>query len=159
MQKFKNPATGEVLSILDAVDKYCKQRWCDNCCLREPIGDPDKVCADWAEAHPRNVSENGNCVNCDLQTGIGYCPFDGTPADWDLDQNPRFTEQEVERARTIKVICPDADRIRCRISENKGRVQHVCEGNRTMLTIWFDAFPSIQTDEYAKLDEIIGGAE
>lgn len=74
-------------------------------------------------------------------------------------RKPRFTEQEVERARTIKVICPDADRIRCRISENKGRVQHVCEGNRTMLTLWFDAFPSIQTDEYAKLDEIIGGAE
>lgn len=74
-------------------------------------------------------------------------------------RKPRFTEQEVERARTIKVICPDADRIRCRIFENKGRVQHVCEGNRTMLTIWFDAFPSIQTDEYAKLDEIIGGAE
>lgn len=73
-------------------------------------------------------------------------------------RKPHFTEQEVERARTIKVICPDADRIRCRISENKGRVQHVCEGNRTMLTIWFDAFPSIQTDEYAKLDEIIGGA-
>ena len=74
-------------------------------------------------------------------------------------RKPHFTEQEVERARTIKVICPDADRIRCRISENKGRVQHVCEGNRTMLTIWFDAFPSIQIDEYAKLDEIIGGAE
>ena len=74
-------------------------------------------------------------------------------------RKPRFTEQEVERARTIKVICPDADRIRCRISENKGRVQHVCEGNRTMLTLWFVAFPSIHTDGYAKLDEIIGGAE
>ena len=56
MQKFKNPETGEVLSISDAVDKYCKQRWCDNCCLREPIGDPDKVCADWAEAHPHEAA-------------------------------------------------------------------------------------------------------
>lgn len=107
----------------------------------------------------------------------GAVEFDGDPSVKDLsnlilwlvyhpedivrvgDDKPRFTEQEVERARTIKVICPDADRIRCRISENKGRVQHVCEGNRTMLTIWFDAFPSIQTDEYAKLDKIIGGAE
>lgn len=74
-------------------------------------------------------------------------------------RKPRFTEQEVERAKTIKAIYPEADRIRCRIFENKGRIQHVCEGNRTMLTIWFDAFPSIQTDEYAKLDEIIGGAK
>lgn len=50
--KFRNPETGEVLSISDAVDHYCKKRWCDNCALREPVGDPDKVCADWAETHP-----------------------------------------------------------------------------------------------------------
>lgn len=51
--KFRNPETGEVLSISDAVDHYCKQRWCDNCALREQVGAPDKVCADWAEAHPQ----------------------------------------------------------------------------------------------------------
>ena len=50
--KFRNFETGEVLSISDAVDHYCKKRWCDNCALREPVGDPDKVCADWAETHP-----------------------------------------------------------------------------------------------------------
>lgn len=54
--KFHNPETGEVLSISDAVDKYCKQRWCDNCLLREPVGDPDKVCADWAETHPHEAA-------------------------------------------------------------------------------------------------------
>lgn len=50
------PETGEVLSISDAVDHYCKQRWCDNCALREPVGDPDKVCADWAEYHPHEAA-------------------------------------------------------------------------------------------------------
>ena len=54
--KFRNPETGEVLSISDAVDHYCKQRWCDNCALREQVGDPDKVCADWAEAHPQEAA-------------------------------------------------------------------------------------------------------
>ena len=54
--KFRNPETGEVLSISDAVDHYCKQRWCDNCALREPVGDPDKVCADWAEYHPHEAA-------------------------------------------------------------------------------------------------------
>lgn len=54
--KFQNPETGELLSILDAVDKYCKQRWCDNCLLREPIGDPDRVCADWAETNPHEAA-------------------------------------------------------------------------------------------------------
>lgn len=47
---------GEVLSIADAVNKYCNQRWCDNCTLIEPIGDPDKVCADWAEYHPHEAA-------------------------------------------------------------------------------------------------------
>lgn len=54
--KFRNPETGEVLSISDAVDHYCKQRWCDNCALREPVGDPDKVCADWAEYHSHEAA-------------------------------------------------------------------------------------------------------
>ena len=99
------------------------------------------------------VTKNGEKLKC----GTAICCAINHPDR--IIRKPRFTEQEVEMARTIKVICPDADRIRCRISGNKGRVQHVCEGNRTMLTIWFDAFPSIQTDEYAKLDEIIGGAK
>ena len=39
-----------------AVDEYCTKRWCDNCNLREPVGDPDKVCADWAETHPHEAA-------------------------------------------------------------------------------------------------------
>lgn len=53
--KFRSK-TGEVLSISDAVDHYCKQRWCDNCALREPVGDSDKVCEDWAEYHPHETA-------------------------------------------------------------------------------------------------------
>lgn len=54
--KFRNPKTGEVLSIVDAVNKYCGQRWCDSCALNEPIGDPDKVCAYWAECHAHEAA-------------------------------------------------------------------------------------------------------
>ena len=54
--EFRNLETEEVLSISDAVDHYCKQRWRDNCALREPVGDPDKVCADWAEYHPHEAA-------------------------------------------------------------------------------------------------------
>lgn len=128
----------------------------------------DKPLKDWtfAEAQKfckaqRNTPER--CSTCKIKKFcdkyFGRQGESTSPKYWDLSNKPRFTQQEAERARTINVICPDADRIRCRISENKGRVHHVCEGNRTMLTIWFDAFPSIQTDEYAKLDEIIGGAK
>lgn len=89
--KFRNPETGEVLSISDAVDHYCKQRWCDNCALREPVGDPDKVCADWAEYHPHEAARlmgyevvEDDCVeprkhkeeaNMDNQTSESQEPF------------------------------------------------------------------------------------
>lgn len=105
----------------------------------------------WIDKNGDIVSDGGRLPAEALSQIINHPDF--------IIRKPRFTEQEAERAKTIKVICPDADRIRCRFYENKGRVQHVCEGNRTMFTIWFDAFPSIQTDEYAKLDEIIGGAD
>ena len=54
--KFRNPKTGEVLSVSVAVSEYCGQRWCDNCALKEPVGDPDKVCEDWAECHPHEAA-------------------------------------------------------------------------------------------------------
>ena len=53
--KFRSK-TGKVLSISNAVYHYCKKRWCDNCALREPVGDHYKVCADWAEAHPHEAA-------------------------------------------------------------------------------------------------------
>lgn len=90
--KFRNPDTGEALSIVDAVSEYCGQRWCDNCALREPTGDPDKVCADWAEYHPHEaarlmgyeVVEDGqyicpSCGNALPENPIGgyTCPYCG----------------------------------------------------------------------------------
>lgn len=54
--KFRNQETGKILSISYAVDEYCAKRWCNDCNLREPVGDPDKVCADWAETHPHEAA-------------------------------------------------------------------------------------------------------
>ena len=89
--EFRNLETEEVLSISDAVDHYCKQRWCDNSALREPVGDPDKVCADWAEYHPHEAARlmgfevvEDDCVeprkhkeeaNMDKQTSESQEPF------------------------------------------------------------------------------------
>ena len=82
--KFRSK-TGKVLSISNAVDHYCKKRWCDNCALREPVGGPDKVCADWAEAHPREAARlmgyevvkerydsSGTCGICEKSIPNGY---------------------------------------------------------------------------------------
>ena len=71
-------------------------------------------------------------------------------------RKPRFTQQEVERAKAIKVLYPEILYIqaddRCLRGFNKGK-----EG------IFFDYvlswFPSLRPDETVTLDEIIGGAD
>ena len=71
-------------------------------------------------------------------------------------RKPHFTQQEVERAKAIKVLYPEILYIqaddRCLRGFNKGK-----EG------IFFDYvlswFPSLRPDETVTLDEIIGGAE
>ena len=119
----------------------------------------DKPLKDWtlgelSEYCERNVSENGNCVNCDLQTGIGYCPFDGTPSDWDLDQKPRFTEQEVEDAKILaRALLADGF--------ERDKMGDVFSTSKTAIRTLLDSrmFPSILPGQSYTLDEIIGGAE
>ena len=81
--KFRNPDTGEALSIVDAVSEYCGQRWCDNCALREPTGDPDKVCADWAEYHPHEAARL-----------MGYEVLEDTSTDTLTGRGDALTENE-----------------------------------------------------------------
>ena len=142
--EFRNLETEEVLSISDAVDHYCKQRWCDNCALREPVGDPDKVCADWAEYHPHEaarlmgfeVVEDEPVSDCNGlnehfkiegykgEYHINYCgvlKWGGQTSDDAIYEainhpdriirKPRFTQQEVESAKIISVLFPEATHI------------------------------------------------
>lgn len=60
--KFRNKNTGEILSISEAVDQYCMNNWCgEKCALENAVGDPDRVCADWAEYHPYLAAELIGC--------------------------------------------------------------------------------------------------
>lgn len=68
-------------------------------------------------------------------------------------RKPRFTEQEVEKAKAIKVLWPDAEGIRK--TEMMGPVHIV----GTAVWVGHDNFPSLEPERTIKLDEIIGGAE
>ena len=48
--KLRNPTTGEVVSIEEAVYIFCSDTWCDSCPIRtESV---DFRCQSWAESHP-----------------------------------------------------------------------------------------------------------
>lgn len=246
--KFRSK-TGKVLSISNAVYHYCKKRWCDNCALREPVGDPDKVCADWAETHPHeaarlmgyevvedevyNSPTECPCSTCDhgwgslstegikschetcqelqawkdskhkkeanmdkplkdwtlgelkeycgtavYQCHKGICPFKNicdritsenqgyhvVPGDWDLTDHSRFTEQEVEDAKTIKRMF-GADNFTHIHKDEDGWPKMMDgpgeDGNVGWCAIGMEEgmFPSLRPNETVTLDEIIGGAD
>ena len=124
----------------------------------------DKPLKDWtfAEAQKfckaqRNTHER--CSTCKIQKFcdkyFGRQGESTSPKYWNLSDKPRFTEQEVERAKAIKLIYPTAYRLEeadplIRVWDKEGKLlSHV----DTAL------FPSHQPGQSYTLDEIIGGAE
>ena len=215
--EFRNLETEEVLSISDAVDHYCKQRWCDNCALREPVGDPDKVCADWAEYHPHEaarlmgyevvedekeeanmdkpricevlgveVDEEWTVSGNDIAiyrvsggvaleyampkyNGDGYgkwlpagmpCLVDFINHPDRIIRKPRWTEQEVERAKAIKVLYPVVKTLAYVDIVGQTFYMYDDEDNyKGSLENLDETFPTLRSIRRATLDEIIGGAQ
>ena len=119
----------------------------------------DKPLKDWTlgEAKEYCTSRNGNCADDCIfsKKGIGMvCGISPKPVWWTLPEKPRFTQQEVERAKAIRVIYPTAYRLEeadplIRVWDKEGKLlSHV----DTAL------FPSHQPGQSYTLDEIIGGA-
>ena len=74
--------------------------------------------------------------------------------EWDLEEKPRWTEQEVERAKAIKLIYPNAEKLELipcviRVYTDIGAIAY----------LHADLFPSMKNGQISTLDEIIGGAE
>ena len=67
---------------------------------------------------------------------------------------PRWTEQEVERAKAIKVLYPEADKL----DECDPQIK-VLNTKFVIATLDTALFPSLRPGESVKLDEIIGGTE
>lgn len=124
----------------------------------------DKPLKDWTLGELKEY-----CGTAVYQCHKGICPFKNicdritsenqgdhvVPGDWDLTDKPRFTEQEMERAKAIRLIYPTAYRLEeadplIRVWDKEGKLlSHV---DTTL-------FPSHQSGQSYTLDEIIGGAD
>ena len=121
----------------------------------------DKPLKDWTigellEHCKCHTSENENCVNCDVKAKVGCCFFDCDPADLDLSDKPRWTEQEVEDAKAIRHVFGRDGTIE---RHNKAVTEPYSTLTFDHLYINEDLFPSLLTGKTVKLDEIIGGTE
>ena len=73
-------------------------------------------------------------------------------------RKPRFTQQEVKRAKAIKAIWPDAKEVRVR-NGVQGEIEYrVCTGCAVLGVLYGDVFPTMERLKEYTLDEIIGGA-
>ena len=114
----------------------------------------DKPLKDWTLGELKEYCYKAphDCIGCKVKQGKNNCPFDGEPAKWDLDEKPRFTEQEVERAKNfLDVVGPAelrkvADMVTMKVG---GKIIYLRK----------DAFPSLKNELAVTLEEIIGGAD
>ena len=132
----------------------------ENARVQSEEANMDKPLKDWTlgEAKEYCTSRNGNCADDCIfsKKGIGMvCGIAPKPVWWTLPEKPRFTEQEVEVAKAIKLLFPDVVKV-CRFS---GVVKAECENGSGECMIGAELLPSIQNHQSYTLDEIIGGAE
>lgn len=121
----------------------------------------DKPLKDWTlgEAKEYCTSRNGNCADDCIfsKKGIGMvCGIAPKPVWWTLPEKPRFTQQEVEYAKTLLRVFPE--RLDSISRSKDGTVTLAAKGAwRGYLNK--DAFLSIHPGQSYTLDEIIGGAK
>ena len=145
----------KIEDLMQDCDQSQKSR---NSVAKKEEANMDKPLKDWTLGEIKRccVESKQNCEKCPVSgeyKTTSDCKLAISPAHWDLDDKPRFTEQEVERAKAIKVLWPDAEGIRK--MEMMGPVHIV----GTAVWVGHDNFPSLEPERTIKLDEIIGGAE
>lgn len=116
----------------------------------------DKPLKDWTlrevEAH---CKQKARCKDCDmLRQNECECRFSGGPCLWDLSEKPRFTEQEAEAAKAVKVLFPCTTHL---IQFQPNEPVSAKAGDAFVVNLNSVLFPSIQPGKPYTLDEIIGG--
>lgn len=117
---------------------------------------------EWCYYYRKSRTEKACEEDCDIHQR-GIC-LKGWVHDWDLEETPRFTQQEVEDAKAIKRMF-GADNF-THIHKGENGWPEMMDGPGEDGTIgWCSIgmeegmFPSIRPGETVTLDEIIGGAE
>ena len=120
----------------------------------------DKPLKDWTlgEAKEYCTSRNGNCADDCIfsKKGIGMvCGIAPKPVWWTLPEKPRFTQQEVERAKAIKLIYPTA----YQLEEADPLIRVWDKEGKLLAHVDVNLFLSLKPEQSYTLDKIIGGAK
>lgn len=158
--KFRNLKTGEIYDMTDrdcSSSGFCREILCSDCPIIKRRG--GLSCRDWVLTHANMAARLMGCEvveECDHNAFSRNSVAKKEEANMDKPKpyicKPRFTEQEVERAKAIKIIWPDAKKM-----EKSGPNIMVFRGEFLAAILDTSLFPSIHEKETITLDEIIGG--
>ena len=157
------PTGVKIEDLMQDFDRSQKSR---NSVAKKEEANMDKPLKDWTLGEVKAYCTGRDCYkDCELAQSPGKCKIlDVTPSEWDLDEKPRFTQQEVEDAKTIKRMF--GTDIFTHIHKDEDGWTEMMDGPGEDWTIgWCSIgmeegmFPSIRPGETVTLDEIIGGAE
>ena len=116
----------------------------------------NKPLKDWTLGEVKAYCTGRDCYEeCVLAQSPGKCKIlDVTPSEWNLDEKPRFTQQEVEDAKILaRALLADGF--------ERDKMGDVFSTSKTAIRTLLDSrmFPSILPGQSYTLDEIIGGAD
>ena len=156
----KSDAKNESLEEIHANTQKTHADAIENARVHSEEANMDKPLKDWTlgEAKEYCTSRNGNCADDCIfsKKGIGMvCGIAPKPVWWTLPEKPRFTEQEVERAKAIKVIYPTA----YQLEEADPLIRVWDKEGKLLAHVDVNLFLSFQFGQSYTLDEIIGGAD
>ena len=115
------------------------------------LGELKEWCYQYRKAHTNKPCEQ----TCPIyQRGICCCEW---VHEWDLSEQPRFTQQEVESAKIISVLFPEATHIERLRGSNALII--IGADNGWIANIENSLFQEIKSGQSVTLDEIIGGAQ
>ena len=117
----------------------------------------DKPLKDWTLREVKECcSKHGTCVSeCPFSTKNKLCRMTSNPCDWDLTDKPRWTQQEVEGAKAIRLLYKEAEKIQ----ECDPIVKIRNNYDSVIAQVDIGMFHALRPEETVTLDEIIGGAE
>ena len=124
----------------------------------------DKPLKDWTLLEvqkycKRQRSTAERCSTCKIQKFcdkyLGRKGDAASPKYWDLSEKLRFSEQEVERAKAIRLIYPTA----YRLEEADPLIRVWDKEGKLLAHVDVNLFLSLKPEQPYTIDEIIGGAD
>lgn len=74
--------------------------------VEEKEANMNKPLKDWTLGGLKDYCHHAphDCIGCKVKGDRNNCPFDGEPAKWNLDEKPRFTQQDIDDAKMIRAV-------------------------------------------------------